>query len=350
MNVITLIILLFLCINICYGKKKSGSGKHHREFKFISAKENIYTNYTNDVVFNNVAGELNNKVKVFCIFLTTPKNKQSRIRHQKNTWVKRCNAYIYASGSDDEDIPAIKAFRDDHYRYSYAKIDHAFRYVYKHYIDKYDWFLKIDCDTYVVMENLRMLLLKKDPNEHYYSGFHHNLNVNKPPFKLKNLRYAQGGGYVMSKKTLSLLVTKGLGNKKYCRIEDDGFEDVEIGICLYNLNVKLDVGRDKYDRIAYLNIGLDKALSPYNNYLKNYYSSIKSKFRFIDGIGAMSEYPISFHRVYGETMYILEYLIYHMHVAGLRNPMFIPSNENVTETTQSIMEIISSYSSSYYKN
>uniref|UniRef100_A0A0K0FA82 N-acetylgalactosaminide beta-1,3-galactosyltransferase n=1 Tax=Strongyloides venezuelensis TaxID=75913 RepID=A0A0K0FA82_STRVS len=336
MKGIIFFVLLFLYIKISYGKKK-----------FIPAKENVYKNYTNDVVFNNVAGELNNKVKIFCIFLSTPKNKKSRIRHQKNTWVKRCNAYIYASGKEDANIPAIKAYRDDHYRFSYAKIDHAFKYVYKHYINEYDWFLKIDCDTYVVMENLRMLLLDKDPNKPYYSGFQFNLKESKD----KNFRYHHGGsGYVMSKKTLSLLVTNGLGNKKYCNIKDHGFEDLEIGICLYNLKLKLNDGRDKYGRILYLPIALDQALSPYNNNHKSYYLSERSIFKYPNGIEAMSEYPIAFHKVYGETMYMLEYLIYHMHVAGLRNPMLIQSNENVTETTESIMKTISSYSSNYYKN
>uniref|UniRef100_A0A0N5BM56 N-acetylgalactosaminide beta-1,3-galactosyltransferase n=1 Tax=Strongyloides papillosus TaxID=174720 RepID=A0A0N5BM56_STREA len=336
MKAIIFIILLFLYIEISYGKKK-----------FIPAKENIYTNYTNDVVFNNVAGELNNKVKVFCIFLTTPKNKISRIRHQKNTWVKRCNAYIYASGSDDEDIPAIKAYRKDHYKFSYGKMQYAFKYVYKHYKDKYDWFLRIDCDTYVVMENLRMLLLNKDPNKHYYSGFQLTY---KPSGLPKDFQYPQGGSYVMSKKTLSLLVTKGLGNKKYCRIKDDGFEDVEIGICLYNLKVKLNDGRDKYGRILYLPFEIDQALTPYKTRHKKIFLSKRSLFKYPNGIGAMSEYPISFHKVYGETMYMLEYLIYHMHVAGLRNPMLIPNNENVPETSKSIIETIRSYSSNYYKN
>uniref|UniRef100_A0A0K0EJ35 N-acetylgalactosaminide beta-1,3-galactosyltransferase n=1 Tax=Strongyloides stercoralis TaxID=6248 RepID=A0A0K0EJ35_STRER len=336
MKLYLLFIIFLIYIKICDGRKK-----------FIPAKINNYLNYTNDVVFNKVFGELNNKVKVFCIFLTTPKNKNSRIIHQKNTWVKRCNAYIYASGKQDRTLPAIKAYKDDHYKFSYAKMATVFKYVYSNYVNQYDWFLKIDCDTYVVMENLKMLLLNKNPNEHYYSGFQFNLNN----WKDTNFRYHHGGsGYVMSKKTFSSLVTDGLGNKKYCRIRDEGYEDLEIGLCLYNLKIKINDGRDKYGKILYLPIALSDALTPYKNDKKDYYLSERSIFKYPNGIKAMSNYPIAFHKVEGNTMYMLEYLIYHMNVAGLRNPMLIPENENVDKEAESIMEKISNYSSTYYKN
>uniref|UniRef100_A0A0K0FPA0 Integrase catalytic domain-containing protein n=1 Tax=Strongyloides venezuelensis TaxID=75913 RepID=A0A0K0FPA0_STRVS len=92
---------------------------------------------------------------------------------------------------------------------------HAFKYVYEHYIDKYDWFMRIDCGTCVVMENLRILFLDKDPNEHYYSGFNLTYKLSRLP---KDFQYPRGRSYIKSSKTFSPLVTKGLGNKKYCKI------------------------------------------------------------------------------------------------------------------------------------
>uniref|UniRef100_A0A0N5A2A7 N-acetylgalactosaminide beta-1,3-galactosyltransferase n=1 Tax=Parastrongyloides trichosuri TaxID=131310 RepID=A0A0N5A2A7_PARTI len=300
-----------------------------------------------DVVFNKVAGELNNKIKIFCIFLTTPKNRIIRIRHQKNTWVKRCNAYIYASGAEDNTIPSIKAYKDDHYRFSYAKMTNGFRYVYKHYGDKYDWFLKIDCDTYVVMENLRMSLYNRNPEKHYYSGFQFNL----PTSKDKTFKYHHGGsGYVMSKKTFATLVTKGLGNKDHCRIKDNGYEDLEIGICLHSLKIKAADGRDKDGKIAWLPIYLEKALTPYNNYEKHYYLHVRSVHKYENGLESLSQYPIAFHRVKGDSMYLLEYLLYRANVAGLRNPMLIPEHENAVEESESVLQQISHYSDHFYKH
>ena len=44
------------------------------------------------------------------------------------------------------------------------------RYVYAHYMDEADWFLKADDDTYVVMENLRYMLQPYNSSQPIYFG------------------------------------------------------------------------------------------------------------------------------------------------------------------------------------
>ena len=44
------------------------------------------------------------------------------------------------------------------------------QYLYTHYLSQFDWFLKADDDTYVIMENLRFLLSHFDPAVPGYIG------------------------------------------------------------------------------------------------------------------------------------------------------------------------------------
>ena len=51
------------------------------------------------------------------------------------------------------------------------KVQKAFKFVYENHINTFDWILKCDDDTYVIMENLKLLLSKLKPTEPSYIGF-----------------------------------------------------------------------------------------------------------------------------------------------------------------------------------
>ena len=46
----------------------------------------------------------------------------------------------------------------------------AFEYVYKNHLDDADWFIKADDDTYLVLENLRYLLMAHNSSHPMYFG------------------------------------------------------------------------------------------------------------------------------------------------------------------------------------
>lgn len=57
-----------------------------------------------------------------------------------------------------------------------------------------------------------------------------------------------GAGYVLSKEAVIRFVEKGLPYPEKCRSDNAGDEDVEIGICLDNVNVTAGDSRDNYNR------------------------------------------------------------------------------------------------------
>lgn len=46
----------------------------------------------------------------------------------------------------------------------WEKMRRALIYIYKNVLNDYDFFMKTDDDTYVIVENLRLLLSKHDPS------------------------------------------------------------------------------------------------------------------------------------------------------------------------------------------
>ncbi|KAK3760688.1 hypothetical protein RRG08_010661 [Elysia crispata] len=164
----------------------------------------------------------------------------------------------------------------------------------------FDWFLKSDDDTYIVMENLREMLRFYDPDSPVYFGYRFK------PYTPQG--YMSGGaGYVLSREALRRLVMDGIFGK-FCG-PFTGVEDLDIGRCLYTVGVKAGDSVDK--------LGLER-FHPLNFYA--YFGDLKlpawtgdyAFHPFKRGFGCCSNKTISFHYIRTHEMYMLEFLIYHM--------------------------------------
>ncbi len=111
-----------------------------------------------------------------------------------------------------------------------------------HFRDEADWFMKADDDTYVVVENLRYMLQPYNASEAIYFG------CKFKPYVTQG--YMSGGaGYVLSKEALKRFVQRGVNDQTglLCRKDGKGAEDVELGKCMENLQVKsFDLGLQNF--------------------------------------------------------------------------------------------------------
>lgn len=178
------------------------------------------------------ARELYKRVRVLCWIMTNPNNLHGKALAVRTTWVKRCNKFIFFSSVTNSSFPTIGLNVSEGRSHLTAKTVQAFAYCFKNYGNSYDWFLKADDDTYVIVENLRYFLSHHDPEQPVYFG-HRFKQVVKPQGY-----FSGGAGYVLSRKALQRFVEVGLRNPLLCR-RDGGAEDAEIGKCMQKLEIKV---------------------------------------------------------------------------------------------------------------
>uniref|UniRef100_A0A914HY50 N-acetylgalactosaminide beta-1,3-galactosyltransferase n=1 Tax=Globodera rostochiensis TaxID=31243 RepID=A0A914HY50_GLORO len=265
----------------------------------------------------SVAHEIAKKVRVFCWIFTYENFHETRARHVKATWAQHCTKFMFFSSKEDPSLPAIDLQIPLGRQYIWRRTKKIAKYIYEHFLNDYDWFFRADDDAYVVMENLRLMLMPYSPKELIYFGC-----------KLRTTMYAdrvfpQGGsGYVMSRSALKLLVERGLDNPSVCFDGDSLEEDQFIAVCLDNLGVKLGDSRDAKFRHRFFGDFVGESLVPISLLeQQSFWLQNLSYYPLRQGPECCSDYAISFHYTDVKLMYLMEYLIYHLDAYGARTPI-----------------------------
>ena len=152
-------------------------------------------------------------VRLLCWILADPHLLYTKIIHQKATWGRKCDKLLVLSSKEDKDFPAIGLPNTQEGReHIDKKAKSAWKYIYENYINEFDFFIKTDPDTYLVVENLRQFLSDKDFMKPHIYG--HIYDTQKGPF------IAGGPGEVLTRAALQLLVTEALEKHEECMTTD----------------------------------------------------------------------------------------------------------------------------------
>lgn len=163
---------------------------------------------------------------------------------------------------------------------------------------------------YVIVENLRYLLLKHSPDQLLAFGCQL-----KHPYK--NFLYNSGGaGYVLSRGTFSKLYREGFSNADICPVNHPTLpEDTAIGTCLHNLGVQLGDTRDHQGRMIFHIERPEFHLTTRQH--RNFWFDGAYPHHYGQGFECCSDKPVSFHYVRPSKMYLYDALLYNVWPYGL---------------------------------
>lgn len=252
---------------------------------------------------DTIATRLQQEVRLLCWVMTSPENLYSKAIHVKDTWGKRCDHLLFASDSYDPSFPTINITVQSGTEHLVDKTIAAFDYIYKYYLHKADWFLKADDDTYIVVENLRYLLSRHDPQEPVFFGNHFMTG--------SRIGFMSGGaGYVTSKKALQRF---GERSGRTCHDKDAYAEDILWAQCMEQLGVHPGDSRDVLNRSRFHCQDVNSIIhGSYPDWIPKY-----QKYGAHKGAENMSEFAVSFHYIKPEMMHTMDYLIYKLKPYGI---------------------------------
>ncbi|KAH3859840.1 glycoprotein-N-acetylgalactosamine 3-beta-galactosyltransferase 1-like [Dreissena polymorpha] len=252
------------------------------------------------------------RMRIMCIILTSGKALE-KMNAVNKTWSKRCDKklFMYSSAVKSPVSPyTIHLPVLESRGHLTGKVRKTLEHIYHQCRDSFDWILKSDDDTYVIIENLRHLLSDKDPQKAAYLGY--RLNAFGDNFlHLPNGYMSGGAGYVLSSRALHDVVHKGFKTGA-CK-EVGGEEDAEMGKCLDASGVPMlstlaEDGKETFhpqDLHTHLTLNNDTVLREPPRQERN---------NGPWGESCCSRYPVSFHWVKPNEMYMFEYLIYNISV------------------------------------
>eukprot|EP00049_Salpingoeca_infusionum_P003647 m.69143 g.69143 ORF g.69143 m.69143 type:complete len:539 (-) comp12216_c1_seq2:184-1800(-) len=200
--------------------------------------------------------------RILCWIMTHPDNHDTKARAVMNTWGKHCDRLVYVSAAPIHIYPTdlvqnaetwiVDLPMNEDRDALWLKSKQTWLHAYEHHLLDYDWFVRGDDDTFILMDNLRDFLKDYSPNDPQYFGRLFN-GIDGDDDKQRIKFYSGGSGTVLSRQALYLLGKSARDLPDTVSFADD----MELGYALRSLGVEATENVDKDGKQLFLCLGLD---------------------------------------------------------------------------------------------
>lgn len=281
----------------------------HGRTNTLKPQRNIVNETTAFLVLDDtsIADNLAKSIKILC-WIHVKTAVKDRIDAIKNTWGRKCTTFITITNTGETSY-ADNIVHISNSGNTFSNIGSSYRFIYEHYGNEFDWFLKTDDRVFVVMENLRYKLYAYNASE--------PIGIGLKKISSKGQEYlSEKAGYVLSKNAIKKL-SSGFNKELKCLQNDENNEntthsneEVRVGRCLNEVGVILKNSTDIYGKQQFFDKYLDDFLLP-NPEVKLPYPWYE-KYNVNHNLNSISNYSITFCDLQWRQMFVMEYLIYQL--------------------------------------
>jgi glycoprotein-N-acetylgalactosamine 3-beta-galactosyltransferase len=254
----------------------------------------------NSVILNKL--QFNQKINLLCIILTSKKSIFERGPAIRDTWSQKCNKTMFSLNKNDlmhnisesklkflNQINILNLPLNESYDKMAEKVLLTYKMIYELEKIKFNWYLLVDDDTFIYIDNLYKFIESTDSKIPYTYGYNFKKVVSTG-------YHSGGGGVLMPYESLKRIYESIINNK--CDFKE-GYGDVALGHCSHISNVKIGDSTDSFGRERFHPLNVKDHYS--GNYPDWIYSYAKNKLK--SGFDCCSLDSISFHYVNKQDMY-----------------------------------------------
>lgn len=270
---------VFLCLLVFLYRLKSDLG-HSIQSQYNTRKDDVGTGYefvVDDLLRRKERDHwgkvLYRPTRIVCAVPTIFPEHAQRWRRIAKTWGSLCDKLYFVireshpSPPSPQEIPSnahilyvnVTRTQSDGSRNIWEKSHRMWHKLFTDHINEAEWFLKVDDDTFLMVENLRRFLQFYNPSVPHYMG-HTLLHT----WKWTNMVFNSGVVYAISRGALNKvgpvlgdMPNVGKGKARHCYDRSGQAEDVSIAACLREVGVLPDntISSDGRQRFLALSIG-----------------------------------------------------------------------------------------------